>query len=240
MLKEVSKRYDKIAKRYSEKIYSHFWNRILEYPPTVAEIKKLNLKGKKVLDVGCGSGRYSKIIFSRGAKVWGLDLSRNMVEIAKNYVKNVKFSVGNIEKTKFKDRFFDVVFSGLVLEYLDRNNFFKEMSRILRKNGILLFSAHVPYNELGYRIIKGKQIFKFHNYFNEGKFYQHWPNFKTRMCFKHATMETTIHSILKNGFIIEDYIDIKPPSWSRKKFTKDYERVIRLPPFFIMKLRKVK
>jgi len=238
--KEVSKRYNKIAKRYSKQIYENFWNNVLEYPITVAEIKKLNVKNKKVLDVGCGSGRYTKVLVKSNAKVWGIDISKRMVEIAKRDVKEAQISIGNIYKTKFKDNFFDVIFSGLAIEYLDREKFFKEANRILKKNGILLFSMQNPYTERADKISKNKYIFRFGNYFKEENFYQYWPNFKTKMPFKHVTMQTMIRAILKNNFTIIDYIDIKPPLWSRKKFKRQYKRVIRLAPFCIMKLRKVK
>jgi ubiquinone/menaquinone biosynthesis C-methylase UbiE len=238
MRKELAKRYDKVAAAYSKAIYENFWNNILEYPTTSAEIKKLRLKGKKVLDAGCGSGRYTKLLVKAGAKVWGVDNSPKMLEIAKATVKGAEFSVGDACRTKFKKGSFDAAFSGLVLEYLDRNRFFKEMSRVLKNNGVLLLSMHVPYCELGERTGKQKLTFRFSNYFIERKYYMHWPRFKTRMCFRHATMQTTMRAILKNGFVIEDYIDIKPPAWSRKKFKRDYERVTRLPPFAIINLRK--
>lgn len=238
MFKEIGRSYNKLAKRYSRQVYENFWNNLLEYPVTVVEIKNLNLKGKKVLDVGCGSGRYTKILLKSGAEVWGIDASQKMIEIAKQDVKGAQFSVCSAEKTKFKSGFFDVIFSGLVLEYLDRSKFFREANRILKNGGVLLFSMHNPYTETGQRAFEGKEIFSFKNYFKEGNFYKHWPNFKACMRFRHVTMQTTIRSILKNGFIIEDLVDIKPPVWSRRKFRKDYDRVVMLPPFIIMKLKK--
>lgn len=238
MRKEISQKYDKIAKRYAIQIYDNFWNNLLEFGPTVREIKKLNLKDKNVLDLGCGTGRYTKVLKNQGANVCGIDNSKGMIKLAKTYLKDVEFKVGDGCNTKYKSSFFDIVFSGLVLEYLDRGKFFKEMKRILKKGGILLFSMHIPYTETGERFKKGEIIFKFENYFKEGKYYKKWPNFNTEMCFIHTTMETTVKEILKNGFEIIDYVDMKPPASSRKKYPKDYDRVTHLPPFAIMKLRK--
>lgn len=240
MKKEVGKKYDRIAKDYSEKIYNNFWNNIIEFKPTVKEINKLKLKNKRVLDVGCGSGRYTKILLKGGAKVWGIDNSIGMIKIAKNYAKGAELKVGDACNTKYKNNSFDIVFSALTIEYLDRRKFFKEMNRILKKNGTLLFSMQVPYIETAERTGKGKLSFKFKDYFKEGKVYKYWPKFKIKMCFNHVTMQTLIREIIKNGFVIKDYIDMKPPAWSRKKYKNDYDRVVRLPPFSMMRLRKVR
>ena len=40
---------------------------------------------KKILDVGCGSGKFVVECAKRGAEVWGMDISREMIEIAKDF-----------------------------------------------------------------------------------------------------------------------------------------------------------
>ncbi len=239
MLKELGKKYDRIAGKYAKAINENFWNRLLEYPQTSAEIRKLDIKGKLVLDVGCGSGRYAKLLAKMGAKVYGIDNSKALIKIAKREVAGVEFKTGDACNTKYKYGVFDAVISALVLEYLDRDKFFKEMNRILKRSGVLLFSMHIPYTELGEMTGKGNHVFKFKNYFEEGNFYRNWPSFKTRMPFRHDTMQTIMRAMLHNGFVIEDYIDVKPRVRAKNKYKREYERVISLPTLCIIKLRKV-
>ena len=100
-----------------------------------------------VLDVGCGGGKTICRLARRAVqgKVYGLDQSADMVEyskqinralIAKNLVEIVQ---GSVEKTGFKDEFFDLV-TAIETYYFWPNlaDAFKEIKRILKKGGHLL------------------------------------------------------------------------------------------------------
>ena len=58
-----------------------FFNEFLEMPATLELLG--NVKGKKVLDYGCGSGIYLKLLKERGANIKGFDISEEMLKIAK-------------------------------------------------------------------------------------------------------------------------------------------------------------
>lgn len=70
-----------------------------------------DLKGKTVLDVGCGSGRYCLEFVLRGAeKAFGIDYASTMIELAKTYAENVKeercqFICGDFINYDFKEKF---------------------------------------------------------------------------------------------------------------------------------------
>ena len=57
-----------------------FYNELLEMPATLELLG--NIKGKKILDFGCGTGIYAKILTKKNAKVKGFDISPKMLEIA--------------------------------------------------------------------------------------------------------------------------------------------------------------
>ena len=65
--------------------------------------------GTKVLDVGCGAGRFSRIAADRGAAVSGLDATAPFVEIARGRVLGGDFRVGEMEDLPWDDDTFDVV-----------------------------------------------------------------------------------------------------------------------------------
>lgn len=78
----------------------------------------------------------------------------------------------------------------------------------------------------------------FGDYFKEGKVYRWWPTFKARMPYQQITFQTWIKTIIKNGFVIEDYIDTKPIKKAKKIYKTKYNFLSKVPWFFVFKLRK--
>ena len=97
-------------------------------------------KNKKVLDDGCGGGRYSNAIATMGAKeVIGIDYGDQGLKVAKlNYkkTKNLKFKKMNVLNLNFKDNTFDVVFSNGVLHHTTNyKKGIEEAVRVCKKGG---------------------------------------------------------------------------------------------------------
>jgi ubiquinone/menaquinone biosynthesis C-methylase UbiE len=239
--KEVKKTYDRIAKRYhekrtEEKLISSEYN---EMPATLSLLK--NVKGKKILDLGCGTGIYAKILKRRGAIVSGIDLSSKMIEIAKQNVKEVDFRVGSVYKLPYKSRTFDIVLASRVVNYFaNLNKAFREVRRVLKKDGNFIFSTDNPVINVAHRI-KGKpRRYRFFvDYFKEGKFYEHWPRIKVKMPYQHITFQTWIRTIVRNGFTIEDFVDSKTIKKAEKLNRSVYSFTSKVPWFSVFKTRKV-
>jgi len=239
MEKEVKGIYDRIARRYHKISANHFFNAYLEVPNISSLLK--NVKGKKVLDLGCGTGRHTRILKKKGAKVWGIDLSPKMLEIAKSEIKDVDFKIGTVYKLPYKSSFFDIVVSGLVVGYFnDVDKAFKEIHRVLKKNGIFVFSITNPLLEVS-KSAKGRSSLyrKFENYFKEGRTYAHWPAFMVNILYYHRTIQSWIRAIVRNEFVIEDFVDAKPVKEGKKINPKAYETYSKIPHFSIFKVRRV-
>ncbi len=92
-------------------------------------------------------GWYTEKFISMGAKVTAIDVSETMIKITKERTCN-KADVLNLDlnnELPFKDNKFDIVVSSLTLHYIkDLKKTFSEFKRILKPNGILLFSVHHP------------------------------------------------------------------------------------------------
>lgn len=98
-------------------------------------------RGKRVLDVGCLGGKISQLIKDQNNEVWGIEINPAAAAVAKR--RGIRVKVANVEDgLPFEDRFFDVVNAGEILEHLyDTKHFFEESRRVLKKGGLLLFTA---------------------------------------------------------------------------------------------------
>ena len=101
----------------------------------------------KVLDVGCGAGRISRILAEMGFTVTGIDISPPMIEEAKRIGGDVEYQIGDVTNLKFGDETFDYVifgFNGLdvLYPYGSRIRALLEIKRVLKKDGMAIFSSH--------------------------------------------------------------------------------------------------
>jgi ubiquinone/menaquinone biosynthesis C-methylase UbiE len=95
-----------------------------------------DLRGRRVLDVGCGTGRLSVALAERGAKVWGVDASPEMLAVARGKApRGVAFKEARAESLPFKDGWFERVVLWLVVHLVDRTAAFAEARRVLTPGG---------------------------------------------------------------------------------------------------------
>ncbi len=100
-----------------------------------------DLRGKDIVEAGCGTGKNSLWFAEKGTTLKAFDFSEEMIEIAKKKVrnKNAEFIIQDITKRwVYEDKSCDVVSINLILEHIENlNNIFLEAYRILRQNGLL-------------------------------------------------------------------------------------------------------
>ena len=98
-----------------------------------------DLRGRRVLDVGCGTGRLARLLVERyGCKVWGVDPEPAMIDVARERVPpGVGLKLGSAEDLPFKDDWFERVTMTLVIQLVDRRRAFAEALRVLQPGGRL-------------------------------------------------------------------------------------------------------
>jgi len=118
-----------------------------------AQLEGADIQGRKVLDVGCGTGIMSLLALRKGAaKVVCGDISSYMLEVGRTKAERQGLSADRIdfrqldaEILPFEDASFDFVMTGMTLGLLpDPEKAVKEMVRVLRPGGLLSVGAHGP------------------------------------------------------------------------------------------------
>jgi ubiquinone/menaquinone biosynthesis C-methylase UbiE len=99
-------------------------------------VREADLRGRRVLDAGCGTGRFAAALASQ-ARVWGIDASPEMLAVARERVApNVRLKLARAEEPPFKDGWFERVVYWLVIHLLDRPAAFRAAHRLLTPGGL--------------------------------------------------------------------------------------------------------
>lgn len=108
-----------------------------------------DVRGKTVLEYGCGDGCNTLALAKRGANVKALDISPELIEVARKRLEvngvnsGVEFIVGSAHDIPLPDESVDIVFGMAILHHLDLALSAKEVRRVLRKGGRAIFEEPV-------------------------------------------------------------------------------------------------
>lgn len=104
-------------------------------------VREGDLVGRRVLDVGCGTGRLLAALAERGARVWGIDPSPDMVAAARE---RGSAKVARAEQMPFKDGWFERAVMWLAAHLVDRRRAFAELRRVLVSDGRVAIATFDP------------------------------------------------------------------------------------------------
>jgi ubiquinone/menaquinone biosynthesis C-methylase UbiE len=236
----------------------------VHYGPISAGERELNLlgsvKGKDVLEVGCGGGQNAIVLAKWGARAVGLDISEEQIKHARKLAKKEKvkapFHVGNMENLGvFKAGSFDIVLSSFAIEYADDIlATFQEIHRVLRKAGLFVFAVAHPVIGRGRPLRRGKRrVWAVSNYFDRRKRVWKWKvkdgvaEFRGRQ----VTIQDYFDLLAKAGFAVERILEPEPYRVKKMSeaelamipyleagYLKDYDLWQKVPYTIIFKTRK--
>ncbi len=244
--------YDKFAKIRQEELLkgekkSHYY---VEKPMMKSMLP--NLKNKKVLMLGCGTGEESIFLKECGAsEIVGIDISEVSIKIAKETYPELKFLIADMHNIPFEDESFDFVYSSLVIHYSEKpEEVYKEIYRVLKKDGEMLFSVGHPLRwsvqemnveDKNLRII-GYLNSKIENevYGNYNTFSKHVHKFDgdETLAFYVGSPSTHFKLLRKVGFFVEDFTESKCIEKAKEDDFNYYFKYSELPQFMAFLVRK--
>lgn len=119
------------------------------YPLEYAYALLGDVAGRRVVDFGCGSGANTALLAGRGAHVWGIDISEDLLRLAQRRLRvsgrddGATFIAGSAHDMPFPDGSIDVVFGMAILHHLDLDLVSREVRRVLRPGGRAIFKEPV-------------------------------------------------------------------------------------------------
>ena len=102
-------------------------------------------KGDKVLDLGCGNGRFYNFFIKNKVNLKGIDWSEKLINFAKKEYPKGNFLVVNALDMPFNNGYFDKIYAIAVLHHIpseeNRLKFFKEVKRVLKRRGVFMLTV---------------------------------------------------------------------------------------------------
>lgn len=178
-----------------------------------------DLKGKSVLDLGCGYGWHCKYSIQQGAgEVLGIDSSVRMLEEAKkrNGDEKITYRVCGVEEYEYPENRWDFVISNLVLHYIENlDEVYRNVKKTLKPGGMFLFNIEHPTFTAG---VREDWIYDEHHhplywpvdqYFMPGERITNFLGCEVRK--QHHTLTQILMGLIGSGFVLEAVEEAMPP-----------------------------
>ena len=103
-----------------------------------------DVRGKTILEYGCGDGENTVVLANRGAKIIALDISAELLEVARkrlevNDCRAVELLIGSAHTLPLPDESVDIIFGMAILHHLELDLAAREVLRVLKKGGRAIF-----------------------------------------------------------------------------------------------------
>jgi len=227
--------YEQFAQRYAEVVDTKPHNAYYDKPNTLSLLP--DVKGMRVLDAGCGPGVYTEWLVDRGAGVVAVDVTPTFVRICQNRLRGraTVFLADLTSHLDFAgDASFDLVIAPLVLDYIeDLLSLFKELYRIIRPGGTLVFSAGHPFGDY--------LLYSEGSYFDTVLFDFEWDGFgEPRPIIRsyRRSLGAMLNPLIDAGFRIDMVLEARPDERFREADPIHYEKLMRQPGFICIRAKK--
>lgn len=203
-----------------------------------------DVEGRRVLDIGCGEGRFCRLLAGIGAEITGIDLTEGLVERAQTLSEGVgTYLAGNAhDLAGIEDESFDLAVSYIVMvDLFNYREAIRSAFRVLKRDGRFIICNIHPMRmaKVNGWIRQGnrKLFYALDDYTSEGPRLEEisW----TGKAFKsmHRTLSSYITAFLESGFVLEG-LQEPTPSVAQLAEHPTFDDEYRVPNFIIYELRK--
>jgi 2-polyprenyl-3-methyl-5-hydroxy-6-metoxy-1,4-benzoquinol methylase len=214
------------------------WGRQHVLDPMMMERVKQG-RFKTAIDVGCGEGRFCRMLKTAGVRPTGIDLTRPFIELARERDPGGDYRLGRAEQLEFADGSFDLAVSYITLiDIPDFRAAIREMARVLRPGGALLMANLTGFtsacaNRGWVKDANGEHLhFPVDNYLREFAFWFEWSGIKIENW--HRPLEAYMSAFLEAGLNLNFFAE--PPAVSGAEVHRERQR--RVPWFVVMEWQK--
>ena len=200
-----------------------------------------NVGGKSAIDIGCGEGRFSRLLSQLGASVTGVDLTEALIARARAMSTGEAYILGDAEDlNEVESDSFDLAVSYIVLvDLLDYRSAIGEAYRVLRPGGrFVVCNIHPMRSSLPAGWIKQadrKLFYPVDDYTDEGP--REWTWWGRRFVNMHRTLSSHIAAFLDAGFTLRA-LQEPTPSEEQLAAHPNFDDEYRCPNFIIYVLDK--
>lgn len=208
-----------------------------------------NVEGKKILDLGCGEGGYSRELAQRKADVVAIDCSKCSIDYCTEQAKQNGLSIQHFLRNSndlygIEDNSFDIVLCSMMLmDCEDFEGTIREVVRVLKPSGRLFASVLHPCFDGNHQEGIGRQgeginrqvVIK--NYFSPAQWEAPLPNGKTAVLWRHRTLEDYVKVFVKCGLTIVDLNEPRPTE-EQAKISTAIAWLQKIPLFLFWELAK--
>jgi SAM-dependent methyltransferase len=195
---------------------------------------------RNALDVGCGEGRFCRMLRSRGVDAVGIDPTPALIAVARARDARGTFVKGMAEKLPFGNAAFDLVVSYLsLIDIPDVEVAIPEMARVLRPGGTLLIANLTSFNTAGadagwVKDAVGRRVhYPIDNYLQERAV---WIEYRgIRVVNHHRPLSTYLRALLGAGLVLTHFDE---PAASPDAPASRAARYARVPWFLVMEWLK--
>jgi SAM-dependent methyltransferase len=191
------------------------------------------------LDVGCGEGRFCRMLKSAGVSPIGIDPTSQLIETARRHDPAGDYRFGRAERLEFDSASFDLVVSYLTLvDIADFSIAIGEMARVLNPGGSLLIANLTGFTSAcaaqGWvKDADGRRLhFPVDNYLDESPFWLEWAGIRIENW--HRPLAAYMEAFLKHGLQLTFFAEPEPVSGEATR-RDDFRRV---PWFVVMEWRR--